>query len=223
MDIGIIGGTGPAGQALAARLSANGHDVFIGSRDSTRSEAIASQLVGTWPSNDLHIKGVINDDLGGCSIFVLATPWEAAVPTAESLAPMLKGKVLVSMVNALAKIGGEFQALTLARGSVAASVQSVLPEVKVSAAFHHVPARELGTVDQPISYDVLICADSPEAHELTSALVTSVAGLRAISCGSLASATAVEALTAVLLNVNINYKAHTSLRLTGIGQTGTFE
>ena len=36
----------------------------------------------------------------------------------------------------------------------------------VAAAFHHVPAKELGDLDHPIETDVLICSDHPEATEL---------------------------------------------------------
>jgi hypothetical protein len=47
-------------------------------------------------------------------------------------------------------------------------------------------------------------------------LVESIPGLRAWRAGSLASAGAVEALTAVLVNVNIRYRTHTTLRLAGM-------
>ena len=41
-------------------------------------------------------------------------------------------------------------------------------------------------------------------------------GLRPVLAGSLASANAIEALTAVLLNVNVRYKSHVALRLEGL-------
>ncbi len=37
MRIGILGGTGPAGSALAARLASVGYDVVIGSRSRYRA------------------------------------------------------------------------------------------------------------------------------------------------------------------------------------------
>ena len=63
---------------------------------------------------------------------------------------------------------------------------------------------------------MLICADDPQAAEATARLVESMPGLRAVQAGSLANANAVEALTAVLLNVNIRYRTHVSLRLEGL-------
>ena len=46
MRIGVLGGTGPAGQGLAARLAAVGHDVILGSRDRDRAEGIVDELAG---------------------------------------------------------------------------------------------------------------------------------------------------------------------------------
>jgi hypothetical protein len=48
------------------------------------------------------------------------------------------------------------------------------------------------------------------------ALVGSIDGLRPLDAGSLAQAAAIEAFTAVLVALNIRYKAHSSLGLTGL-------
>ena len=69
------------------------------------------------------------------------------------------------MANALTRIGKEFQPLVPPRGSVAASVQAARARsAMVAAAFHHVPAKELGDLDHPIESDVLICSDHPRGH-----------------------------------------------------------
>ena len=44
MRIGVLGGTGPAGQGVAARLAAVGHDVVLGSRDRDRADGIVDEL-----------------------------------------------------------------------------------------------------------------------------------------------------------------------------------
>ena len=49
------------------------------------------------------------------------------------------------------------------------------------------------------------------------ALLGSIEGLRPLDAGSLAQAAAIEAFTAVLVTLNIRYKAHSSLGLTGLG------
>jgi len=50
----------------------------------------------------------------------------------------------------------------------------------------------------------------------TAEVIGRVPGLRALDAGRLSSAAAIEALTPVLLQINIRYKAHASIRLTGI-------
>jgi NADPH-dependent F420 reductase len=215
MHVGIIGGTGPAGQALAARLAACGVRVTLGSRSSERGVEIVSALTDRWSGRELDIAGGSNEEAAAAEIVVLATPWDSAASTSVELADALAGKVVVSMANALARVGSEFQALVPARGSIAASVQAAVPRSKVSGAFHHLPARELAAIDKPIEADVLVAADDPEALEATVGLVESMAGLRGVRSGSLASCGAIEALTAVLLNVNVAHKVHASIRLTG--------
>jgi hypothetical protein len=100
-------------------------------------------------------------------------------------------------------------------------VQAALPNTLVTAAFQHLPARELGAIDAQLVADVLICSDTAEGARRTAELVETMPGLRAVQAGSLASANAIEAFTAVLLNVNIKYKSHVSLRLEGLAhETG---
>jgi len=124
------------------------------------------------------------------------------------------------MVNALAKIGNEFQALVPVRGSIAATVQAVLPGSRVTAAFQHLPARELGDLKVELRQTFLICADDEVGASETAALVASMPGLRPVQAGSLGSANAIEALTAVFLNVNIRYRSHVALRLEGLRESG---
>ena len=75
------------------------------------------------------------------------------------------------MANALVRVGHEFQPLVPPRGSVAAHVQAAVPGCRVVAAFHHLPATELGHLGQPIDSDVLICGDDPAAVETISEIV----------------------------------------------------
>jgi NADPH-dependent F420 reductase len=216
MRVGIVGGTGSAGKALGVRLAAGGAEILVGSRSAERAKEAAAEMVEAWPDRSLSIRGVTNEQAAEGDIVVLATPWEGAVATAIDLAAVLEGRTLVSMVNALSRMGKEFQALVPVRGSIAATVQAALPRVHVTAAFQHLPARELADLSTVLVSDVLVCADDQKSADDTIALVESMEGLRAVFCGSLASANAVEALTAVMLNVNIRYKSHVALRLEGL-------
>ena len=218
MRVGIIGGTGPAGRALATRLSVCGPEVLIGSRAPERAAEVVAALREEWPEHTLALEGVANEEAAAADIVVLATPWEGAVATAIDLAPILEGRVLVSMVNALHRAGREFQALVPVRGSIAATLQAAVPTARVTTAFQHVPAGPLANLHESIECDVFVCGDDAGAQRATIELVEVIPGFRGVRAGSLASANAVEALTAVLVNVNVAYRGHVAIRL--VGHTG---
>ncbi len=215
MNVGIVGGTGPLGRGLGLRLAMAGASVTIGSRDAERATQVVGALHERWP-RDLAIDGGTNEEAVGRDIVVVATPWEALVPTVRPLAGRLDGKVVVSVANALVKQGREMHALVPPRGSMAAAVQAEAPGALVAAAGHHLPASDLEDLDQPLHADVLVCSDHPAALVSAVAMVASIEGLRPLEAGSLAQAAAIEAFTAVLVTVNIRYKAHSSLGLTGL-------
>ncbi|MDA8379881.1 MAG: NADPH-dependent F420 reductase [Actinomycetota bacterium] len=215
-DVGILGGTGPAGRGLALRLAASGMKVTIGSRDPARAADVAEGLRSRWPDHELHLAGAGNPEAAACQTVVVATPWDAAAATAGALREGLAGKVVVSMANALTRSGDELIALVPPRGSIAEAVQAATPGARVAGAFHHLPAAALADLGKELDADVLVCSDNAEATGETVALVESIAGLRAYDAGSLSSCGAVEAFTAVLVGLNIRYRARASLRLTGV-------
>ena len=86
----------------------------------------------------------------------------------------------------------------------------------VAAAFHHLPARELGNITEPIESDVLICSDHAKATEVTSEIVRRIPGCRPLDTGGLSNAAPIEAFAAVLLQLNMRYKTRSALRMTGI-------
>jgi 8-hydroxy-5-deazaflavin:NADPH oxidoreductase len=214
--IGILGGTGPAGKALAARLASVGYDVVVGSRSKYRAMEVVDNLLEQWPDRRLTIGAGDNAQAADTEVVVIATPWDGATQTAVSVEDHLRGKVVVSMANALTKLGKEFQPLVPPRGSVAASVQAAVPHCKVAAALHHVPAKELGDLRHPIESDVLICSDHSSAVDVTSEIVGKIPNMRPLNAGELAMATPIESFTAVLLQLNMHYKTRVAVKLTGI-------
>ncbi len=214
--VGVLGGTGPAGRGLSARLADAGVEVVIGSRVASRAEDTKAKLLERWPGRTLAITAGDNAAAADADLVVVATPWDGVVPTVPALATALDGKVIVSMANALAKVGDTLQPLVPARGSVAATCQAALLGSTVSAAFHHLPAKLLGDLDSTLEDDVLVCADDARALAATVELVERIPGLRALEAGGLESAGAVEAFTAVLLQLNRRYKAKAGIRITGI-------
>lgn len=214
--IGILGGTGPAGSALAARLASVGFDVVVGSRSKYRAMEAVDTLLERWSDRKLSIGATDNAGAAEADVVVLATPWDGATQTADSVGDRLRGKVVISMANALTRIGKEFQPLVPPRGSVAASVQAVVPDCLVAAALHHVPAKELGDLNQPIESDVLICSDHPHAGQVTSDIVAKIPNMRPLDAGELAMATPIESFTAVLLQLNMHYKTRVAVKFTGV-------
>jgi len=185
----------------------------MGSRDATRAQATASELASRGTGS---IRGVTNEEAAGADVVVVATPWDSAIATVAALRDALTDKVVISMVNALAKQGREMVPLLPARGSMAAEIAAVLPGSKVTGAFHHLPAAQMEDLDSGLDSDVIVVGDDAGARATTIEITNAMAGLRAVEAGSLALAGTVESFTAVCISVNIRHKAHSSLRLVGL-------
>ncbi|HJM72995.1 MAG: NADPH-dependent F420 reductase [Acidimicrobiales bacterium] len=216
MEIGLLGATGPAGQALAARLAGVGHDVVVGSRSKYRAMEVRDAILDKWPDRSLSIRSADNSGAADAEVVVIATPWDAAAATARSVADHLHRKVVICMSNAIAQVAGEFQPLVPPRGSVSASVQAEVPDAYVAAALHHVAATELGNLDTALASDVLVCSDHQRATETASEIIAKIPGARPLDAGGLSNAMAIEAFTAVLLQLNSRYRTRVAVRLTGI-------
>jgi hypothetical protein len=85
----------------------------------------------------------------------------------------------------------------------------------VLAGLHSLAAASLGA-EEPPDEDALVCGDDPDAKALVLDLVSHVVSGRALDAGPLASARALEGLTAVIINLNKRYRAHAGIRVTGI-------
>lgn len=216
MRIGLLGGTGPAGSALGARLASVGYDVVLGSRSRYRAMEARDVQVERWPDLADRLGYGDNAAAADCDVVVIATPWDGAATIAQENRRAIEGKIVVSMANALVRVGHEFQPLVPPRGSVAAHVQAAVPACRVVAAFHHLPATELGHIGEPIDSDVLICGDDKDAVATVSEIVSRIPGCRPLDAGELSNATAIEAFTAVLLQLNVRYKTRVAPKLTGI-------
>ena len=214
MRVGILGATGPAGRGLAARLAAVGLRVYAGSRDQAKAEATVKQLHERWGDRMARIEPVTNAHAAAMAeIVILGTTARATVPTAEEHAESLAGKVVVSMANAMQKVGANFEPVITQEGSIAAAVQAAAPDSLVAAALPHVPAASFITLDRPMSGDVVVVSDHLEALRATQALVAAMPELRPLDGGGLANAVGLEAFCAVLLTVNLRYGGRATLRL----------
>ena len=205
MRVAVVGGTGGFGLALAKRLVEGGYDVVVGSRDAERAAAAAATV---------RVEGATNAEAcRTANLVILATKAEAAVETAAGLREAI-GTTPVLSVAAELTFGPGGVRPTAEATSVAARIQDVV-DAPVVAGLHSLAARNLGG-DAPPEEDALLCGDDAEAKALVLELAGRITSGRAIDCGPLASARALEGLTAVIVNVNKRYKAHAGIRVTGV-------
>ena len=102
-------------------------------------------------------------------------------------------------------------------GSAVAAIQKSLGEsVKVVSAFQNVSAHHLKDLAHDVDCDVLICGNDPTARETVVRLAGDI-GLRGIHAGPIANSAAAEALTSILISINIRYKIPgAGIRVTGL-------
>jgi NADPH-dependent F420 reductase len=215
VKVGILGGTGPQGRGLAARLAASGHDVLIGSRSPERAEAVAAEI--GQRSSSGRIVGVGNSDAAAAELVIVSVPYHGHADLLSSLATQLAGKIVVDCVNPLGfDQRGPFP-LRVAAGSAAQEAEQLLPDSTVIAAFHHVSAVLLNdpTVEH-FSDDVLVLGEDRDAVAVVCELATAIPGARGVYAGRLRNAGQVEALTANLIAINRRYQTHAGLAITGV-------
>jgi NADPH-dependent F420 reductase len=202
--VALLGGTGSFGQALARRLVEAGVEVVIGSRDAERALETAAALGADGSANE--------DAVAGVDLVVLAVKSDAALDTARELRAAIGATPVLSPCAEL-KFGPGGVRPTPEATSIAERIQAVL-DAPVAAGLHSLAAANLAAA--PPEEDALVCGDDTAAKELALELAGLLVSGRAIDCGPLASARALEGMTAVIVNVNKRYKAHAGLRLTGV-------
>jgi 8-hydroxy-5-deazaflavin:NADPH oxidoreductase len=205
MKVAIVGGTGAFGRALAARLRDLGFDVAVGSRDRQR---------GWERAVELGVRGGSNEEIiRDADLVILAVKSNAAIETGRELAEAL-GETPVLCVASDVIFGDHGVLPGREERSLAEELAETI-EAPVASGLQSVSAVELAANELP-DQDALICGDDPRAKEPALELGGKLVGGRAIDAGPLANSRALEAMTAVILNVNRRYRAHAGLRLTGL-------
>jgi len=204
MRIAVVGGTGDFGLALAHRLVDAGEDVVVGSRDAARAEEKAGEIGARGAANEEAVRGA--------DLVVLAVKAEAALPTAESLAAALGGTPVLSVASEL-RFTKEGVFPTAEARSIAERTQELL-RAPVCAGLHSLAAASLAR--GPAGGDALVCGDDADAKALALELAAKVVTGRSFDAGPLASARALEGMTAVIVNLNKRYKGHAGVHVTGL-------
>lgn len=204
MKVAVVGGTGDFGLALAQQLVGAGHDVVIGSRDAARAAEKADEV---------GARGAVNEDaVRGVELVVLAVKADAALDTAAALVDAIGETPVLSVASTLRFTKGGVYPGDDAR-SLAERTQELL-RAPVAAGLHSLAAASLarGRADG----DALVCGDDAAAKERALELAATVVQGRALDAGPLASARALEGMTAVIVNLNKRYRAHAGVRVTGV-------
>ena len=203
MKVALVGGTGSFGQAVAKRLLDAGVEVVIGSRDAERARESAAALGAEGAANADAVRGV--------DLVLLAVKAEAAVDTARELREEIAQTPVLSVASELSFGPGGVRPSEEAT-SVAQRTQDVI-DAPVVAGLHSLAAASLS--EAPAEEDALVCGDDLEAKTLALELAGRLVSGRAVDAGPLASARALEGMTAVIVNVNKRYKVHAGIRITG--------
>ncbi|EPH43471.1 putative F420-dependent NADP reductase [Streptomyces aurantiacus JA 4570] len=212
--VGVLGGTGDQGRGLAYRLARAGQKVIIGSRAAERAASAAAEL-------GRSVEGIEGADNAECArrsdIVIVAVPWDGHAKTLEGLREELAGKLVVDCVNPLGFDKKGAYALKPEEGSAAEQAAALLPESRVTAAFHHLSAVLLqDEAIEEIDTDVMVLGESRADTDTVQALAARIPGMRGVFAGRLRNAHQVESLVANLISVNRRYKAHAGLRVTDV-------
>lgn len=221
LTIGVLGGTGPLGKGLARRWCAAGLRVVIGSRAADRARDAAAEI-GATEIGGTEIAGTAsgaeNEECArAADVVVVAVPWDGHAGLLTSVADATAGKLVVDVVNPLGfDKRGPFR-LDVPEGSAAEQAQALLPQARVTAAFHHVSAVLLNDPEvAEVAMDVLVLGEERNDTDLVRALADAVPGMRGVYAGRLRNAGQVEALTANLIAINRRYKTHAGITVTGV-------
>jgi NADPH-dependent F420 reductase len=229
--ITIIGGTGDQGKGLALRWARAGFEIVIGSRAAERAEEAAKQIreIAGLGSSQPSVSGALNGDAAAASqIVVVTVPFAAQAATLDQIRETITpGTVIVDVTVPLAvAVGGKItQVLGVWDGSAAEQCARIISsgsaagkagQIDIVSAFHNVSADLLENLDHTVECDVLVCGDKKAARERLRPLVEAINGCRYVDGGPLSNSRTVEAVTALLVGINIRYKTHAGLRITGL-------
>lgn len=215
MTVAFVGGTGPAGVGLAARLARAGQPVAIGSRAADRAAAAAEKVRALAPGAEVAAgeNPAVLEDAG---VAFLTVPAEAVRRVAAELAGLLSGKVAVVMANPLRVEGRRVLVDAPPEGSLAEAVRDAVPGARVVSALHEIRVSKFADVDRPIDADTVLCGDDEGAKREVAALVALIDGVRPVDAGPLANSRFVEGFVAVLISINLRYRIASSYRITGL-------
>ena len=200
--ISVIGGTGPQGLGIAKRLAIAGEDVIVGSRKEEKALEKVAEVKEELKDYDLKIQGMANEDAAAAGdILIMTVPLQAQSATLKTIKPFVEGKIFLDATVPLeTAIGGKVSTLMkLSQGSAAQRTAYLLEGTgaKVIAAFNNISNSQLLDIPNPI--------------------IEKIPDIRVIDAGKLEKSQLIEAVTPLLIGLNIKYKSpYGGFRITGI-------
>ena len=216
MKIGFIGGTGSEGIGLASRFLIRNMEVAIGSRNIEKSFNAAKEISENISSPGKIFSGLNTEVASESDIVFVCVPYGAQKNIMKDLAQFLVGKIVVTVVVPVVFKKGMVEVSKTQSSSAAIELQELLIESRLVSAFQTISARDLKAINNPVNSDVVVCSDDKSALNVVMDLAENIDGIRAINGGKLSNSVYVENITPLLLNINMIYKKHTAIRITGV-------
>jgi NADPH-dependent F420 reductase len=218
-SVSILGATGALGFGLAVRLGRAGTPVIIGSRDAGRAQEAAERAGAAVP--DGSFEGLENPEAARRSeVVILSVPFRNQSENLTNLKGVLReGQLLIDATVPLAAAvsGKATRMLGVWQGSAAQQAAEMVDDgVRVVSALHTVSAAVMSDLDHALDEDVLVCGDRKADKQEAMELIERIEGLRCVDCGRLEMARITESLTALLIGINVRYKTHAGIKITGV-------
>ncbi|MBW8784969.1 MAG: NADPH-dependent F420 reductase [Novosphingobium sp.] len=206
--IGVIGGTGQLGKAIARRLARAGHVVTIGSRSPESAVRAAADIAAA--GGDSYAGAAAGKD-----VVIVTVPYAAQADALDQIRDHVGSAIVVDTTVPL--VPPKVMRVQLPpAGSAALEARARLAQgTRLVSAFHDVAAHKLIT-EEAVDCDVLVFSDDVEARGVVIALAGDM-GLRGLAGGALVNSVAAEALTSILIFMNKTYAADgAGIRFTGL-------
>ena len=200
--IGIIGGSGALGSALAHRFIKESFEVTIGSRSPEKVILKISESDKDLGLQNLKIQE-ISQTASESELIFLTVPFAAHQKTVQVIQPCVQGKIVVDTTVPL--VPPKVARVQLPEtGCVARMTQEILGnDVHVVSALHNVAATALAKSETPDG-EVMVFGNNKEARETVIQLISKIS-LKGWHCGSIDNAVVAESLTPVLIFMNKFY------------------
>lgn len=205
MNIGIVG-TGTMGAGLGKLWAGRGHQVFFGSRNPAKAQALAGSVGANARGGTIAEAGEFAEAV------LLATPWEATEAAVKG-AGDLAGKILIDCTNPLVS---DYMQLAVGHStSGAEEIAKWAPGASVVKAFNAIFGRVINSGNpnfggQPAT--VFYCGDDEAAKAKVAELVEEI-GFDPVDAGPLENARYLEPLGELLVQLAYDLAMGTNIAI----------